>query len=764
MADLIEIVVGGEKIKVPRWATEETAKEMAKYNLASAKALTELVRQTKKGKDVFDSNINLLAKSSKETAKNQTEQNKAIKVAKTATEKYGDVVKNTSDRISSAGKRFLDAFNNNSLSGMTNAIVGIGAIGAAGALAAGTVGFAMAQLETYTQHITNLTNVGVGLGISLVDLRNQAAATAMSMENYSNLVASHGAALRSIGNNAQDGARRFSELSRDLRHLARDFNNFGLTNQEFNEILAQEIELRRLSGMTQAQITADLATSMNRLLTETTAMAVITGQDRREIMVRRQAMARNEALMAANMAAVAQGGDDLSDTFTAMSGAFAPGDDLGAQLSTAIMTAVLQNRDFRAVADPSIVQMAALDSEFGAALTGIQEFVRANYTTMNPDVLAANVLTRLADATQNSFTSDELARLGLLSNTDDGARNLINFISSFSGLSTNLQENLQAMRDTPALIEETALIGTASALEELTTNIKASGITTMFNVISDVGTRAGINMQDFDNALLETINNISDNYGVNTGIVEGTAATFGDLTSNMSYFEQALIAATIALGGLALAAGTFGLTGGLMNRLRGAGRAGVGASAAGITSRANGLRSIAGRITLPLTAMFGGGMGYYDEELQASGMNNSERIRTGIGETFLGAFDWAANTTNSLLGLSDVLGEANLAGSFREIMIENERAINAAIEARNAADLAARPAAFSPATDPNHYRPDSLNGIIQGATWGSRSGEVNTNIDPSVAWRHRDNDTIIERRLLQDLIAEVRRMRRAFEE
>jgi hypothetical protein len=56
-----------------------------------------------------------------------------------------------------------------------------------------------------------------------------------------------------------------------------------------------------------------------------------------------------------------------------------------------MMIAIVQNRDFRSIGDGMLGRMAALDTEFGSALTRIQEFVRANYETMDPEDLRLHV-------------------------------------------------------------------------------------------------------------------------------------------------------------------------------------------------------------------------------------------------------------------------------------------------------------------------------------------------------------------------------------
>jgi hypothetical protein len=455
-----------------------------------------------------------------------------------------------------AGKDIMDVFSKDSLAAITKSLIGLGVLGAG-------IGFAIHQVEAYAAQIANLTNVGVGLGVSMADLRQQAAATGLAIEDYGNLVLTSGDTLRAIGDNAQDGARNFSILSRQVFEASRQFNNFGLTNQESNEILMQEIELRRRSGMEQQALTEGLAESFTQLMAETTAMAVMTGQDRREMLRRRQEMASQASIEAARMAAIAEGGEDFLDAVGAISDASGAGGEIGNRLGEAIMIAVTNGLDFRQV-DPLLARMAALDTELGASLSGIQEFMRDSYRNLDSDELRIQLTSRFASLTE-AFDSADFRRLGLLAARGvEGAAEVISLAAELQGLSSSVTENREAYDLAVEQLEETNLLALASEMQTAMNNLRASAMNTAFALLDLTDAS-----EDFDEALVEAIRGIGDNFGGQQTLMDGLADTFDDLTESMNEFKRALLMAVGALAAFSLMPGGRRLTGALGRSLGG---------------------------------------------------------------------------------------------------------------------------------------------------------------------------------------------------
>src|SRR6056297_932062 len=574
MAESYEIPIGdgGTPVRVPAWATEATAREMAKYNEATAKALTDLLRQTSRDKKVVMENQKIFRGMKKATEQRVEDDVKSTKKRIKEETKYTKTLKETNNVLAEAGKDIMDVFSKDSLAAITKSLIGLGVLGAG-------IGFAIGQVEAYATQIANLTNVGVGLGISMAELRQQAAATGLAIEDYGNLVMTSGDTLRAIGENAQDGARNFSILSRQVFEASRQFNNFGLTNQEANEILMQEIELRRRSGMEQQELTEGLSDLFTRLMAETTAMAVMTGQDRREMLRRRQEMANNASIEAARMAAIAEGGEDFLDAVGAISDASGAGGEIGNRIGEAIMIAVSSGIDFRQV-DPLLARMSALDTELGASLSGIQEFMRDSYRNLDSDELRVQLASRFAGLTE-AFDSADFRRLGLLAARGvEGAAEVISLAAELQGLSSSVTENREAYELAVEQLEETNLLALASEMQTAMNNLRTSALNTAFAMLG-----LNDNLENFDEALVEAIRGISDNFGRDQTLFDGLTDTFDDLTESMNFAGQAALTLAGALTLLAVTPGLRTLLGAGMRRGGG-----------GLLRRAgSGIRSLFGR-------------------------------------------------------------------------------------------------------------------------------------------------------------------------
>jgi hypothetical protein len=132
-----------------------------------------------------------------------------------------------------------------------------------------------------------------------------------------------------------------------------------------------------------------------------------------------------------------------------------------------------------------------------------------------------------------------------------------------------------------------------------------------------------------------------------------------------------------------------------------AGAAGAAGTGRGLSASIGALAKNAGnfgKATAAISMFIGGLSAQFDQDLDASGMNALEKFNTGAVSGLLSGADFLANSVNSLLGLDDVLGEADLAGMFTQFQIDQERKMNELI-ARRDAERDARNTAQFPAWD-----------------------------------------------------------------
>ena len=536
MADQIEIPNGnGGVVNVPAWATEETAKEMMKYNEASAKALTVIAAQHKKSSKVVEENKKIFKELRDATQRDTQEAEQAEKKLTKLKQKHGKALDRTNKSMEKTSK-IMDGMASGSLKEFAVAIAGIAGLGAiAGAVVGG--------LENFAKNVSELSNVGVGLGTSLTDLRNQAALTGTDIEAYGKLVMSNGDALRSLGSNAQDGARIFSNLSRETRLAARTFNQFGMSNTEFNEVLLQEVELRRKSGMDQAAIYDSVAASMNNLMTETTALAAMTGQDRRELLRARSEALNTDAATAFRMS-LAKEGKEMAENFGMIASVFSAGGEVGEKIGQAMSDSIATGMDFRAVNNSAVAGIASINADVNRQLQEIFEFADNNYRTMDTGDFTAELQSKLAELGE-SLPADALRQLGIQAAGagNENASAMISLISELQGLETEVNLNKEAQAAAREGLQNTDVLALASTLEELTTRIKDSALDTAIGAFTD----------DLDagaEALVASLRKVSDFFGPGTTLESGIVDSYMELTTageKLTHAAGLLIAASIAM-------------------------------------------------------------------------------------------------------------------------------------------------------------------------------------------------------------------------
>lgn len=587
MAENIEIQIAGQYVKVPAWATEETAKEMTKYNEASARALTELVKGSKASGRVVAENQKIFRDLKNATKQDRTEQIKAEKNLNEMKSKHGKALDNASKSLQKTGKDIVGAFNKGSLSGVAAALASVVGLGAA-------AGFAVGAVESFAKNVSQLSNVGVGLGTSLTDLRNQATLTGVNIESYGKMVLANGDALRALGENAQDGARVFSNLSRQTREVAREFNNFGMTNSEFNDVLLQEIELRRRSGMMQARIVDSVSESMNNLMRETTALSAMTGQDRRELLRARSEALNTEAATAFRMA-MEREGKALSENFGMIASVFSSGGEVGEQIGQAMSNAIASGIDFRVANQGAVAGIATISAEANKQLQEIFEFARDSYESMDPSEFTAQLNSRLAEL-GDALPTTEIKRLGLLSQRgNDEAGAVIRLMSELQGLESDVNKNREAQQQATEGLRTSNVLALASTIEELSARISDSALSTVIGNFTDDLDAAG-------EQLVESLQNLSDNFGPDNTLFGGLKNSYTDLTDASDRLKHGAAAAALALGGLAVVAGTsrrlFSRRGGAPSQTpssgggRGRAAGGAAAGAAASSGRGGALRSL----------------------------------------------------------------------------------------------------------------------------------------------------------------------------
>jgi flagellum-specific peptidoglycan hydrolase FlgJ len=107
-----------------------------------------------------------------------------------------------------------------------------------------------------------------------------ASAASMTLSDYAQFVASNGEALRALGGNTEEGARRFGILSKALQNSSSDLYSLGFSTKDLNDGLAKYSLNQQYLGNLGKKSNTDLIAGTKAYLKELDILAKITGQTR----------------------------------------------------------------------------------------------------------------------------------------------------------------------------------------------------------------------------------------------------------------------------------------------------------------------------------------------------------------------------------------------------------------------------------------------------------------------------------------------------
>jgi hypothetical protein len=122
----------------------------------------------------------------------------------------------------------------------------------------------------------------------MVALAHSSADAGLTIDNFSRIITSNGLTIRTLGDSALESAQRFGKLSQQVQLNLGRMGMFGMKQEEINDLLIGQIEIARLRGLRDEQAANAARDALGRMAAEATAMAEITGRDRREILLAQQ--------------------------------------------------------------------------------------------------------------------------------------------------------------------------------------------------------------------------------------------------------------------------------------------------------------------------------------------------------------------------------------------------------------------------------------------------------------------------------------------
>lgn len=225
-------------------------------------------RKGGKGKDGKD------GKPSPEDKKEEEEKKKTTstlsKVGSTA-KFVGGTLKSLGEGITSVIQDFANV--GDSMTSAAGIFKNIPLVGTAFAAVAGAA-------ESVTKSYQDAASSGATFGGSVNRFAGAASAAGMTMEQFGSFLRSNSESLIGFGGTTEEGAKRFTQVSKAVRSAGSDLYALGYGTKEINQGIANYGKLLRAQGTQEGKTTAELAKGAKSYLKEMDALAKITGVER----------------------------------------------------------------------------------------------------------------------------------------------------------------------------------------------------------------------------------------------------------------------------------------------------------------------------------------------------------------------------------------------------------------------------------------------------------------------------------------------------
>lgn len=180
-----------------------------------------------------------------------------------------------------------------------------------GGILATVFGAVAAAVEKSTGAYQAAASAGASFTGSVGSFSRAASEAGMTMENFGALIKANGEGMLGLGTTVEEGAKRFSQVSKALRATGSDLYALGYSTQQINEGLASYTKNLRLQGLQGSKSNAELAAGAKNYLKEMDALAKITGEDRKAKEAERERLLK-DAQFQASMAGL---NDKVRDSF-----------------------------------------------------------------------------------------------------------------------------------------------------------------------------------------------------------------------------------------------------------------------------------------------------------------------------------------------------------------------------------------------------------------------------------------------------------------
>jgi hypothetical protein len=143
------------------------------------------------------------------------------------------------------------------------------------------------------------SNSGAGFGGSIQQFAAAASSAGMTMSDFGQIIRKNGEGMLGFGTTTEDGAKRFSQVSKALRATSGDLYALGFSTADINQGLASYGALMRTQGLQGKQSNEQMVNGAKTYLKELDAMAKITGEERSAKESQMKALAQDAQFQAA---------------------------------------------------------------------------------------------------------------------------------------------------------------------------------------------------------------------------------------------------------------------------------------------------------------------------------------------------------------------------------------------------------------------------------------------------------------------------------
>ena len=172
-----------------------------------------------------------------------------------------------------------------------------------GGLAGGALQLLTSVVDQSVDTFRDFSKVGVDLGSDLMSARQAAASAGFTLDTFQEAISNSASTLALLGGNANAGAMRFTEISKQLRGSRQEFSRLGLTMDEVAGFTADYLEQQTRLGRGQRMTDTQLAQGTKDYIFQLDYLSRVTGQQREEVAASLAALREDNRLKAlyANM-------------------------------------------------------------------------------------------------------------------------------------------------------------------------------------------------------------------------------------------------------------------------------------------------------------------------------------------------------------------------------------------------------------------------------------------------------------------------------